>query len=81
MKRNVHGEGSLVESFERELTIHDYDWDGVNGGNKRGFIYSRTCKKVWDEVLFAFYVLDSKIIFSKPIFEAEQLLVREQLIF
>ena len=81
MKRNVHGESSLVESFERKLTVHGYNWDGVNGGNKRGFIYSRTCKEVQDEVLFAFYVLHSKIIFSKPVFEAEQLFVREQLIF
>ena len=37
--------------------------------------------EVWDEVLFAFYVWDSKIIFSKSIFEAEQLFVREKLIF
>ena len=67
MKRNVHGESSLVESFERKLTIHGYNWDGVDGGNKGRFIYSRTCKEVWDEVLFSF--------------EAEQQLVREQLIF
>ena len=38
------------------------------------------CKEVWDEVLFTFDVLDSKVIFGEPSFEVEQLLVRKQLV-
>ena len=39
------------------------------------------CEEVWNDVLVAFYMLNSEIIFSKPGFETEQLLVREQLVF
>ena len=38
-------------------------------------------EEVWNEVLFAFYVLEREIIFSKLVFETEQLLVKEQLVF
>ena len=44
-------------------------------------MYSWMCEEVWNEVLVNFYMLNSEIIFSKPVFETEQLLVREQLVF
>ena len=71
LERDVHGEISLVESFETMLAIHGYNWNGLNRGNECGFIYSWTGEEVWNEVLVAFYVLNSEIIFSKPGFEAE----------
>ena len=46
MERNVHGEGSLGETFERKLTIHGYDWDDVDWGNEWGLIYSRTGNEI-----------------------------------
>ena len=30
LERDVHGEISLVESFERKLAIHSYDWNGLD---------------------------------------------------
>ena len=30
LERNVHWEISLVESFERKLAIHRYNWKGLN---------------------------------------------------
>ena len=71
LERDVHGEISLVESFERKLAIHGYNWNGLNRGNECGFIYSWTGEEVWNEVLVAFYALNSEIIFSKPGFEAK----------
>ena len=44
-------------------------------------MYSWMCEEVWNEVLVNFYMLNSEIIFSKLVFETEQLLVREQLVF
>ena len=40
LERDVHGEISLVERFERKLAIHGYNWNGVNRGDECGFIYS-----------------------------------------
>ena len=71
LERDVHEEISLVESFERKLAIHGYNWNGLNRGDECRFIYSWTGEEVWNEVLVAFYVLNSEIILSKPGFEAE----------
>ena len=46
LERDVHGEISLVESFERKLAIHGDIWNGLNRGDECGFIYSWTGEKV-----------------------------------
>ena len=71
LEKDVHGEISLVDSFERKLAIHGYNWNGLNRGDECGLIYSWTGKEAWNEVLVAFYVLNNEIVFSKLGFETE----------
>ena len=43
---NVHRKSSLVESFERKLIIHGYNWDGVDGGNNKiSSMYTKSMMK------------------------------------